>query len=1198
MSITPFIEAPAIRTRPQPVSGGINISSYEHLLQGVEVKNIKNRSKGSLPKIGAGTIDHTIEQVIFGQSSDYPFGLSFNDTKQKIYAQDYLENRIQYNSASLDEGFSTDGVIEPLDIRKVIKGTTVGITAHVTNGTLAQGNTNKFNASDTVSNFILVPQVSGPIPSPFIDNGSHVGSNIQYSVIIDGDRTNLKTVISAFNEQDINSFRTVSDSDTLDSAGNLSSIDNALLFMTGAVDDSLIPHNHKSANAGFVYNTNYAGTDSLAFGGFLHPPSEVPMVDSGWGSLWGTPWGYQSSGELLTQTKIKLLPREEIRYEDNFIPHYPTIARTGDERTGKYPVRFNDVETIIYNNQTVVYPNLFGITSPHFNSYLTSSIEVSTAIKPGVTDKFARITRQSQSLSPYNEAFRPEQSVETDFFLTGTSNNIALDFTEKLASKTQIKYQLPIASRTTILANTASIMYFNTELGRFEVVAQSQLTNPSNGVIDTFGSYDSRLFGPFGNNVVSGNLSNPASLVPSLFVSIALAQTSSVLNLPAYSMTSSNYFDLNINHPFILESVVIELPISFSVGWSRDKTTFIFDDEPGSADYVDYGGPAVTVALLRQDSSNSRELIVSGTFIPIGDNFYDVYSPISSSLLSPQGFLSFGTPNAIVSGTGGIQKILLTIKPAVSNGFFAYGSDNQLGRSAILQINNFGRGAKNKASGRSLFGGEFVLSNPATHTSIQDRLEEEGLTIPGGTQVYLFAFEGHRESPYLLLPDDKLTVSISKHRSIATNPSSSFSILSSSHEISIETGSLNVTMYGSLIRDRLPFHDSQNPPLVTLSINEPLHSDNPVVDQYDVENLEVLAGSYIDNIVGVITNGVNNAFEYLSRGVKGSAVGNHIQTGVTGSLLRGVRSISSERYFDSAPPEITGLVSRGGGTVIGLGTRNSGGTITPSSECIVQFGPGTAFSDTSIDKTWHKAFPFEPLYAGISRSKETIEDGSSVKKHGKFKATRIFASPSGAGAVGVITSSNKTFASFSPAFTAMFDSITDGGSAPYTNKIKLERNPLTASHVRYVADRAMFGFGDAVITGSDSSDSNIHMPKMVASSNNVVTASQVELHTYRDCKIRGWKYGLINAIPYYSTAVFRYDHFGFFSDMLEQRKDSKFFDEMGIVSSPIKVTFSTVDGELSFSSNLSLEATSSLPYFDGESRNRGELPEVEFVKGE
>lgn len=51
--------------------------------------------------------------------------------------------------------------------------------------------------------------------------------------------------------------------------------------------------------------------------------------------------------------------------------------------------------------------------------------------------------------------------------------------------------------------------------------------------------------------------------------------------------------------------------------------------------------------------------------------------------------------------------------------------------------------------------------------------------------------------------------------------------------------------------------------------------------------------------------------------------------------------------------------------------------------------------------------------------------------------------------------------------------------------------------------------------------------------------------------IRGWKYGVANGFPFFTSCVFRSSRFGQYRDMLEQRKITKFFDPKGM----------TVDGK-------------------------------------
>ena len=92
--------------------------------------------------------------------------------------------------------------------------------------------------------------------------------------------------------------------------------------------------------------------------------------------------------------------------------------------------------------------------------------------------------------------------------------------------------------------------------------------------------------------------------------------------------------------------------------------------------------------------------------------------------------------------------------------------------------------------------------------------------------------------------------------------------------------------------------------------------------------------------------------------------------------------------------------------------------------------------------------------------------------------------------------------------------------------------------------------------------------------------------------IRGFKYGIKNALPEYSSLVTRYDRYGQFRDMLEQRPDSRYSSGKAIGDAPVIIRFIDRDTDIKISpisalssSNKSTFATSSLPYFDGIARN-------------
>tara|TARA_Y100001963_G_scaffold159001_2_gene260784 strand:+ start:9754 stop:14220 length:4467 start_codon:yes stop_codon:yes gene_type:complete len=89
-----------------------------------------------------------------------------------------------------------------------------------------------------------------------------------------------------------------------------------------------------------------------------------------------------------------------------------------------------------------------------------------------------------------------------------------------------------------------------------------------------------------------------------------------------------------------------------------------------------------------------------------------------------------------------------------------------------------------------------------------------------------------------------------------------------------------------------------------------------------------------------------------------------------------------------------------------------------------------------------------------------------------------------------------------------------------------------------------------------------------------------------------FKYGIANITPVSPSAIFRRDRYGQFRDMLEQRIDTTMTSGNTLQDSPIECKFFTTSGvsadaSQTNSSNMHPHATSSIPYMEGESTNRG-----------
>lgn len=368
--------------------------------------------------------------------------------------------------------------------------------------------------------------------------------------------------------------------------------------------------------------------------------------------------------------------------------------------------------------------------------------------------------------------------------------------------------------------------------------------------------------------------------------------------------------------------------------------------------------------------------------------------------------------------------------------------------------------------------------------------------------------------------------------------------------------------------------------------------DYPVVDQFDVLYTGLLSGSYNDNYVTgslfakikipglntyVTTFGVRGlAFNRLGTNrskFPGSNTSYELQSwGERSGFVRNLRIFSSsERYKDSQVPKIEKLIEVLGGSIASVAGTNS----------IISIGVSGSTGSAKTALSFHESFPFEGKFEGITRIKNIERRYSNLPtviiEEGKYAETRWWNS-------------------YLP--------------------------------IDYVKEKdigqILFGFGDRrktyeISPGVSGSQSYLPDRRKLTS----VFGVQMSVGPI----IRGWKYGLINAMPYYTSAVFRRDRFGQFRDMLEQRpvivsaadqvnSPTNYFGDTELrpisispyppiqqpviqyvetsYESVVKVSFvkpSIVDGKLTnvsvnpsntFSSNLSTYVTSSIPFFDNE----------------
>jgi len=168
----------------------------------------------------------------------------------------------------------------------------------------------------------------------------------------------------------------------------------------------------------------------------------------------------------------------------------------------------------------------------------------------------------------------------------------------------------------------------------------------------------------------------------------------------------------------------------------------------------------------------------------------------------------------------------------------------------IVGVNNLGRAATGFGqSGRSYFGRDYTADSENSYnnpfylydkndvqTSLINKINEPTFTkIPKIFITQVHTDHSTKVSPYLLLPGDKLSLTVSKTRPFTS--SSIFPYVSGSdpftstyfgnfeHDIKMSTGSINITLYGSLISDGVEYHDTLNQLLSSDSTHEIIGGD-------------------------------------------------------------------------------------------------------------------------------------------------------------------------------------------------------------------------------------------------------------------------------------------------------------------------------------------------------------------------------------
>ena len=424
-------------------------------------------------------------------------------------------------------------------------------------------------------------------------------------------------------------------------------------------------------------------------------------------------------------------------------------------------------------------------------------------------------------------------------------------------------------------------------------------------------------------------------------------------------------------------------------------------------------------------------------------------------------------------------------------------------------------------------------------------------------------------SPYLLFPEDEIVFGLEaaiapgniSELTGSGNSGGGFggqnSLSGSYLEVYKASERQTVIFYGSLIKDSVENHHSLNQPLTSDAIHEAIFE--PIVDQWDISSEAANAGTYVDNYV----TGTMSGSTYPHNDMEDEVSMLSSIRGIAGSFIRGTAPNRAGSFQRSVP--ISDSSQRFYDTLMpDLKTyaRRAGGfekIQSSGSKSTILFSPPDFYIEGENNRM---PFPY------VGNPERKITDDTNLQ---------IF---------GIVSTGPKVY----------------GSSYLYgNNEQSLIRRLLFMVGFEGGTFESFTSFGKSgVETTTISSFAHSHPQS---------TGSQ------------GYRYGIQNIYPENPSAVFRRDRFGQFRDMLEQRRDGRFFEpflsDTGLLSLGKKnrtkvgepVVFcrftspssnEEVDPYLTTCSNMSFAATSSIPYFDGEIvniTNPATLKTVAVVKG-
>lgn len=675
-----------------------------------------------------------------------------------------------------------------------------------------------------------------------------------------------------------------------------------------------------------------------------------------------------------------------------------------------------------------------------------------------------------------------------------------------------------------------------------------------------------------------------------------------------FGLPISTFFILNQRYPFTYSSSIRQEQLQPHDATYGDAALFAAAgyDYPLSSRSVDIVIPSATLLSTGAQAeyilvNTFRDIITFAQVVPFLTATTDANKELLARDLIIQN-CSVPTDAAQPLWSGSFV-LSSSVKAPVVNRQISYMDAGINDTAAVVNVFNKPGGRNNTAlpTGRDLAASVLGYTISASY-SVNDA---------GFTTTITPGLFNYKNNPYILFPTDKLIfgwqVPFGK-RMFAEGrvPNLDSVVEGRASELTIHPGKGRLLLYGSLIREGKEYHEALNQPMTSPAVHEALHSDNPVLDEFDTEPRQLFSGSMLgEYVTGSMTTTFGLRRKLIFNTLFSGNVDSYFNETQTGGSENRAKvpafnrftqfTSDNERFFDTLMPKYDKISIIDGSEII---TRYKYLSNTPSYNMAL-IGTFLTASDTQIypnlvpNQIWPRAFPFEPRYSEVERDQDAI---------GNTEGTR-----------------DLRFATFGTHSTTRFvGRLSVAYSIIHSNSLGNSDFPIIyanhdVSRQQHIRDTMLhlFGIGDYFIGDVVQVDGrlvsgSIGYAVRWQTRNDYSPPGTVFGDTIQGAVFRGFKYGVHNALPQFSKLIFRRDAFGQFRDMLEQRLDAKFFDVIGLntdgspsgrqnaLASPVNAKFvipsttQVTNPTKTFSSNLSTEATSSVPYFDNNVRNREE----------